>query len=245
MILKSLNNLDQKYGFANALEYEDESYHGHQRGIAVCIMNQDGSFYRNMIVPLDLNADKDELTRELLKDKKVKLLVDDMGFLDEVTGLPIKRTVYYLPYAVINHSCFKPTINYDGVDDDSNNQHQLTIEVLLCSKCVNRYFTIETTTVYDGPIQILESFLHDTDAMKEKGFEYIDDEEAEKQGTKKGWYIDMYNEAGPVGLVYVGDTIPEILSKVNSLRIIDINTISSSNDGNNEQETENVVLYSE
>lgn len=233
MKLKSLNQLDIKYGFAPMLEYEDATFHGHQRGIAVGILNQDGSIYRNLMVPMDPLCDKDELFKELLNDKNVKLLEEEVPFITQEQEINVRK-IYYLPYANIEHSVFKPTVNYDNMDCKSTNSYHVQIEVLLCKKGLNRYFIIDVESSGETMLSTVRNFLMDKEAMEGVGFTYISHKETDEEETEEGWFIDMYNEANNAGRMYMGKMPDDILSYASSIRLIGIETFS---DGTKENET--------
>ena len=230
MRLKALNShIDTKYGFSDTLEYDDETFHGHQRGIAVCIMEGD-RIHRNYMVPMDPLADKDELLRELLADKKIKLLEEDAPFMNDKTGEIIFMKVYYLPYANIDHTVFKPTINFDRVDGSQPEyEYNVQAEVLLVKGGANRYFTADGHAKGVSMMGFVREFLSNPDLMKEVGFTYVSAEEEDEEDAKEGWYIDMYNQANCVGRRYVGKNVDEILDYASSIRLIGLETFDDCN----------------
>ena len=241
MKLKSLNKLDPKYGFPDTVWFDDENYHGHQRGIALCIKEEDtGEIYRNYIKPLDGNADADELAKELINDKNIKLLVDEETYFNEGEGKLSKRILYQLPYANIDSSAFKTTVNFDGADDDPDHNHKMTIEVLFVINGLNRYIEIVTETTDEGPVQAAINYLKNPDNLVDIGFERVEDDDE----IEDGWYLEVYNEANKEGSAFMGATPEDILLYINSIRLIGIETFAAKGESD-ETKPEEVTVYAE
>lgn len=223
MRLKALNDIESVYGYPNALEYENTDYHGHQIGITAGILNEDGSVYVSYVHPTDPLKDVNEAFLEIVNNKDIKLLEDEREMLDTEGGMPQKRKVIYIPYACIDHSAFKTTINYDGQDDDKEHESLMEVEILLCKEGLNRYITIESNEITNGPLDVANAFLKDTQKLLDAGFTCVNGE----------WAIEMYNEVASAGEIKLG-TIEDISRWVNSVRLIGIETYSEK--GETEEE---------
>lgn len=235
MKLKALNKLDPKFGYPDNMEYKDEKFHGHQIGVAIAILNDDNTVHENLMKK-DLQ-DSDELLQELL-GSDAKLIEEDITQLDDKEELH-KRKVVYLPYAVIDSPCFKPTINFDCIDDASNSYHDVAIEILFVADGLNRYVVLHGKTRNMSMFDMVRTAFDDEEQLVDMGFRKGSEED--EQGS--GWYLDMYNEAGAsfdVALGYDGDSI---LSNTNSIRLIGIETFIDGEDDN--QQEEEMIVYKE
>lgn len=245
MRLKSLNKLDPKYGFCDALGYDMPDYHGHQKGIALCIKDKaTGKIYRNYMRPLDGNANADELVEEILNNKNIKLLVDEEKYFDPATGGLGTRELYLLPYANLDSTAFKTSVNYDGADKDPKNIHKMTIEVLFVINGLNRYIEITTERNDAGPVQAALDYLKDPDNLTDIGFEWIEGTE----NNQEGWYIDVYNEANKEGMAFMGTTPEDFLTYINSIRLTGIETFGTEppkEEEKDENEPEEVTIYAD
>ena len=67
MILKSVNNNVKSYGFPEVLEYDDKTFHGTQKGVCICIKdNESGDIVtNNMPIPY-LFSDRQPAKNNLL-----------------------------------------------------------------------------------------------------------------------------------------------------------------------------------
>jgi len=235
MKLKSLNKLDEKFGYPNTMEYKNDKFHGHQIGVAIAILNQDDSIHENLMKK-DIK-DSDELLKELLSSD-AKLIEDEITQLDDKGELH-KRKVIYLPYAAIESPCFKPTINFDCIDDAANSYHDVAIEILFVVDGLNRYVVLHGRTRNMSMFDMVETSFNDEEELIKMGFRKgtEDDEEG------PGWYLDMYNEAGADFDVALGCNGCDILSNVNSIRLIGIETFI---DGEEEEDKEEeMTVYKE
>lgn len=235
MKLKSLNNLDPKFGFPNEMGYENENFHGHQIGVAVCIENMDGSIFKNMLKEGTKNAD--DVLKELLSSG-AKFIEEDITQMDDENNLH-RRKIVYLPYAAIESSCFQPTINFDCVDDAVNTHHHVKIEVLFVADQLNRYVIVETDTQNVSMLELVNDTFNDDESLEELGFKHLTDCD-----DGEGWYLDMYNEAGAKFDVNLGLTGDQILTNVNSVRLISIETFMEEN-RKEEQKDEEITVYKE
>ena len=201
MILKSLNHLDPKFGFPNEVQYENPSFHGHQKGMCLGIRNlQTNAIEVNYLSSTLEN--RDELLEELLSLDNILLVEDTITQFDEDEKNLIPKVVYYLPYAVMDHSIFKPTLNDVNIETESCNvTNRFEVEVLFVKEGLNRYITIPFTTrnvsmfeavqgAFDGVF--FSDHFDDGHELYHAGVRWLE----ESEDREEGFYLDFYNEAG-------------------------------------------------
>ena len=115
MILKSINKNLDKFGFPETLEYNNDKFHGHQKGVAIGVKdNKTNKFVENFLSEsLGDDSTRDFLLNDLVQDPEILLVEDNITQM--VNDELVPRTVYYIPYFVENHSCLQPTINFNNI----------------------------------------------------------------------------------------------------------------------------------
>lgn len=192
MKLRSLNigkGID-KYGYPDNLEYEDDNFHGHQKGIAIGIQDDATKEWVNNLLSENLGdkSVRDMMLNDLIQDPSILIVENNIAQM--VDNIIRARTIYYLPYYVVDHSCLMPTLNFKNIDCAT--PYKVTIELLFVTDSgVNRYITIETVTKYLCLLDIVDSLF---DEMSQNTIPEITQEINGKHGT--GYYLDFYNEAG-------------------------------------------------
>lgn len=200
MILKSLNKLDPKFGYPDEIQYENPNFHGHQKGVCIALKNDVTNEIEQNFISESIE-NKDALLEELLSMQDVLLVEDHITQLDEHGGL-VPKTLYYLPYAVKEHSIFSPTLNDVNVETESCNvTNRFEVEILFVKEGLNRYMTIPYET---RNISVFDSVLHTFDGIFFS--DHFDEShelykagvrwEEESEDRQEGFYLDFYNEVG-------------------------------------------------
>ena len=163
---------------------------------------------------------RDFLFGELLQEEKAVLITEVITQLDEKQHL-IPKTLYYMPYYVVGHSRFKPTIINDNVSGACNTSYDVQVEVVFSYDGLCRYvvFPIKTQNV---PVMECINDLFDTadeDDLREVGISWEEYDEDEENDT--AWYLDFYNEAGQRFLLPFL-RLEDLKAAIVSMRIIDI-----------------------
>lgn len=204
-------------------EYDNAKFNGHQVGVAICIQDkQTGKIECNML-PSTLGDERtrDLLLSELLYDKSILLIENSITQLDEKKINLIPKTVYYLPYYVVDHSAFKPTVNFDNVSMACNVSYDLKVEVLFVEDGYNRYLTIPLKTRNVSIMELVYSLFDDDCSEKEEleeiGIKWHEDIE---DGCD-GYVLDFYNEAGERNNLFF-DSLEQLRDAIVSMRLIDI-----------------------
>ena len=226
MILKSVNNNVKSYGFPEVLEYDDKTFHGTQKGVCICIKdNESGDIVtNNMPIPYikdELGYDKEavrlRLLNQLLEDRNV-LLIEE-GIVQTVDGELKPRTIYYIPYYVADHSILKPTVLYENISGACNVSYNISIEVLFVEDDLNRYATLNFQT-RNVSIMDLVYNLFDQDEPEELmsiGLCF----KKETEDNEEGYYLDFYDEAGNrYELCF--SILDRLRDSIVSMRLIDI-----------------------
>ena len=202
MILKSANETVKTYGFPEIMEYDNPSFHGTQKGICICIKdNETGTIIDNcMPKPAIKEGDEsdiekiraDELQR-LLSDNKILLIEDGITQMEDGKLKP--RTIYYLPYYVVDHSFLKPTVLYENISGACNVSYDISVEVLFVEDNLNRYITLDFQTRNVSVMDLVYD-LFDQDEPEDEllatGLHF----EKETEDNEEGFYLDFYDEAG-------------------------------------------------
>lgn len=213
MIIKSLNKDLTKFGYPNQMEYNNPNFNGHQIGIAICIKNNITNKIEENLLSKSLGDDKtrDELLKELLNNNN-KIVTDIITQCNDENKL-VPKTIYYLPYYIIDHSRFKPTILYSNVENYLNNYYSIEIELLLVSDNTCRYITVPIQTqnisIFDCINDLFEYDNNISDII-EKDNSYI---------------LDFYSESGErFDLAF--NKLEDIRNLIVSMRLISITTNS-------------------
>ena len=219
MIIKSLNKDLTKFGYPNQMEYNNPNFNGHQIGIAICIKNNITNKIEENLLSKSLGDDKtrDELLKELLNNNN-KIVTDIITQCNDENKL-VPKTIYYLPYYIIDHSRFKPTILYSNVENYLNNYYSIEIELLLVSDNTCRYITVPIQTqnisIFDCINDLFEYDNNISDII-EKDNSYI---------------LDFYSESGErFDLAF--NKLEDIRNLIVSMRLISIitNSIKDTNE---------------
>lgn len=225
MKLKSLNKNIKKFGFEEELEYTNATFNGHQLGIAVCIKNnQTGETEQNLLSQsLGNDETRDFLLMQLLLDKSILLIENNIVQPDKDTKELIPKTIYYLPYYVEDHSVMQPTINYKNIEPIGNKIYDIKVEVLFVEDSLNRYITVPLKTKHTSIVDLINDLFIDTNK-----------EEFEKIGISwqdEGYALDFYNQAGErFDLIFEDAT--RLKDSIVSMRLIDISCCTEVGDKN-------------
>lgn len=186
-------------GFEGALTYDNPKFHGHQKGVAICLINKEtGRVENNMLSEKLGDKRRDDILKMILESKTIVKVVDEINQYEE--GRLIKKQIFYLPYIVEGHSVFKPTINYDNISGATNVEYQLDIEILFVHENLNRYITVHVTTTNVSIMDSIYYMFEDDDLLKEElllhGIEYVSSYEESDEDGCTGYNVDFYDEAG-------------------------------------------------
>lgn len=227
MKLKSLNNNGlSKYGFIPEMEYDNPKFNGHQIGVAVGIIDNDSSNIVKNYLNKSLGDDetRNNLLLEFINDSSIIKIENAINQFNDNNEL-VRRTIYYMPYYVVDHSLYKPTVNFDNVTHASNVTYKLTVELLFVYDNLNRYVTVDFLT-RNVPMLELVNDLFEEDSINENIPQIIlgsvDDE--------KGFVLDFYDEAGERFDICMGH-MSDYRDTLASVRLIDIShTIDNINE---------------
>lgn len=216
MKFHALNERIVDYGFPLEIEDKDESFHGHSRGIMFALVNPNGTVLKNhMPGPKGLshcgNRDPGEALKQLIEDSSITKLTQHF-YSNEPGGIE-EQIGYYVPYYVVGHSMFQPTLNYDNIIDDGNHQNYVDIELILTYHGWNRYITAHLKTVNISIMTALfQSFtgVSSNEFLESLGFEKAFD---------GGYTIKFYNEIGDSEKIYFRDA-GAIYDAIVSMRVI-------------------------
>lgn len=195
MNLHILNEALTKYGFSKELKYVDDKFHGHQRGVAICLANLDATIgqpiiYENYLPEALHDKSKNENLLEILNDPAIVKLYQRIT--QEEKGQLVCRTLVYVPYYVMDHTCFAPTINFDNVDPDLDGSYDLykaDIELLFVCDGTNRYCTLhgllKNVSIWDA----IEGAFEHRELLESMGCVFTDKNSQELT-------LDFYDEVG-------------------------------------------------
>ena len=191
MILKSLNKNISKFGFAEELAYDDSGSHkfnGHQKGVAICITNHHTGEVEVNHLPQAL-ANRDDALKEIINDSTIVKLVSTINQVEN--GMLVAKDVYYLPYYVDNHVCFKPTINFENIAGEQNVEYAADIELLFVYGNMNRYATLHVITTNVSLMDCVYNIIHNEDVLADLGV-------VKSKGSNDEYLfsLDFYDETG-------------------------------------------------
>ena len=202
MILNSASKFVKEYGFPEIMEYDNQTFNGTQKGICICIKdNETGTIINNNMPNPSVKTDNESDIEKIRADKLQKLLNDNRILLIEDTiaqmenGKLKPRTIYYLPYYVANHSFLKPTVLYENISGVCNVSYDISIEVLFVEDNLNRYVTLDLHTKNISIIDLVYNLFEQDELENElvtAGLHFKEKTEDEKEG----FYLDFYDEAG-------------------------------------------------
>lgn len=213
-------------GYTDILEYNDPRFHGHQKGVAICIINKEtGAVEKNMLngAPEDK---KDEYLKEILESKQVIKVVDDIHQYENDKLIP--KQIFFLPYIVADHPVFKQTVNNMNISGAINVHYEVDVELLFVHNNLNRYILIHFTTQNVSIMDCVHGLFDEDDTLREEmannGIAYI---EEENEDGEWGYGVDYYDEAGNREVFYYsGDWAGERLrDDLVSMRVINMKEI--------------------
>lgn len=234
MILKSLNHLDPKFGYPDEIQYDDKRFHGHQKGVCIGLKNVNTNKIEQNFLSESIE-NRDELLEELLSLEGVILAQESITQFDEAGKNLIPKILYYLPYAVKDHSVFQPTLNDDNVETRASNvSNRFEVEILFVTDNLNRYITIPFETRNISMFESVDDMFDDTfdedHKLYKAGMRWKDETEDEEAG----YYLDFYNEAGKrfdVGFSRLEDFRDTIASVRLLSHVLIIDKVGESNGG--------------
>lgn len=220
MKLIALNKNTEKYGYQQELEYGDDSFNGHQIGVAVCVQNEltQEIEFNYLSEKLGDKETRDFALGELLREKKCVFISETFSQFDE-NGELVPKSIYYLPYYVAGHSRFEPTITYENVNDNPNKTYDIQVELIFSKDGLFRYFTMPIKTKNVSVMDcVYDTFGFSTDpvALEDIGIKWQDGTE----DTEAGYVLDFYNEAGKrYDLIF--SCTEDLRDAIVSMRVID------------------------
>lgn len=227
MQLIAVNKDCKKYGFPETLKLDDDTFKGHQIGVAVCVYDCDNKKIINSFMNKETDSeDSDEksiaLCQQLINDKNMTLIKHSCMQFNEDIGKFVPHVIYYMPYQVVNHSINLPTVNYETIDNCINTTHELLVEILfVCpdEDGICRYLTVPFKSHNVSIMSLVEEMLSDLSEYPDI-FPYL--EETDEYG--EGYGLDFYDRTGHKFTITFKDG-DELRDCVNSIRLIDIKTI--------------------
>lgn len=213
------NTILEECGYSDVLEFKDDKFHGHQKGVAICIINKQTGVVEDNMLHKELQ-NRDELLQKILESKDIIKVVDDITQFQN--GKLIKKQIFFLPYIVSGHSVFKETVNYDNVSGATNVKYALDVEILFVHEHLNRYITVNIGTTNVSIMDAVYGMFEDDELLQLEfpnyGFWY-NHTESEEYG--KGWVVDFYDEAGN-RYEYAFEDGERLRDTIASVRLIEI-----------------------
>ena len=202
MILKSVSEKVKEYGFPVIMDYNNPSFHGTQKGICICIKDNDTDMIIDNCMPTPAVKEGNEDSIEKIRANELQKLLNDNRILiieDKITqmedGKLKPRTIYYLPYYVADHSFLKPTVLYENISGTCNVSYDVSIEVLFVEDNLNRYVTFDFKTCNVSVMDLVYDLFNQNelgDELLATGLHF----EKETEDNEEGFYLDFYDEAG-------------------------------------------------
>lgn len=225
MKIRSLNQIPEKYGMAEVIEYNNDSFKGHQIGLCVGIKDNQTGELKSHIASKDPNISDVELLEEFLKEDFL-ILEDTINNIIEDKLVLNAKTFYYVPYYVIDHSVFQPTPNFTNISFAQNVKNHVKYEVLFVDEeeYGNRYLTLDFHTSggnFNGSGSVSMSFLDIIECLEMK-LNQMTHNSSDDRITIKDEVIKMtfYDKIGnPYDKKF--NSIKDMLSYVTSVRMID------------------------
>lgn len=222
-------------GYGDILEFNNDKFHGHQKGVAICIINkQTGVVEQNML--REKLKDRDKLLKMILESKTIIKVVDEITQLED--GKLVPKQIFYLPYMVDGHSAFKGTVNWDNVSGATNVSYELDIEILFVHEHLNRYITVHASTVNVSIMDIIYGMFEEDDFLeKELPLHGIEWREPGGEDGLEGYVVDFYDEAGN-RYEYGFPNGERLRDTIASVRLIGIEMEIEGNESETVQDTE-------
>lgn len=210
----------QECGYTSPLDYDDKLFHGHQKGVAICLINKETGVVEENMLRKNL-PNKDELLKMILESKAIIKVADEITQMEN--GKLVKKTLIFLPYAVAGHSVFKNTVNFDNISGATNVEYELDIEVLFVHENLNRYMTFKMCTTNVSMMDGIYSIFEDDEELKK---ELIDQGcriagAEDETGDEDDIVVDFYDEAGN-RYEYGFPSGERLRDTIASVRIIDL-----------------------
>lgn len=230
MKLRLLTEKAIQYGFYPEIKLDNENFKGHQLGLCIGVRDAKTNAVKQNNIPDDeFNIKFDKM----LEDKELLLLQEAVVTKDNINGY-----AYYLPYYVVDHSVYKPTINFDEISHSFGYANKVQIEVLFVDAPYNRYVVFEyETSEFCGHSFTLYDFINGLDerikemALDCQEFRCSDIEDPEHITTDPGEIIiDMYDKIGGKTDIAYSD-VESILYNISSVRIIGLDIYKFGNSG--------------
>lgn len=224
MKLKSLNKIPEKYGIAEFIDYTNESFKGHQIGFCIGDKNNVTGAMTSHLKSKDPNVSDEQLLEEFLKEGFF-VLEDTINQVIEGKFVENAKTLYFVPYYVVDHSVYQPTPNFTNISFSQNVRNHVKYEVLFVDEqgWYNRYLTLECDTAGGNSIcyGTSLSFLEIIEDLG-KQLEEILQDEANDTITIQNDSITMtfYDKTGTAYPTEFS-SIDEMLKLVTSVRMID------------------------
>ena len=222
MKLRALSQKVTEYGYPLETGFERKGFNGHQIGMCIGIRDAETNAVKQNYIP---NDDFNIQFDKMLEDKELLLLQDTITKLED--NELKKQYIYYLPYYVVEHSAYKPTINFEQISYACNVTNTVKIEVLFVENDYNRYVTFDMITSgnHNGRSLSLIDFINGIqDEIEDKlsrGEDFkcasSDDDEYDEGDIM----LDMYDKAGNKITIAYADT-SKFLDLISSVRIIDL-----------------------
>lgn len=184
----------KKCGYDEVLEFNNDQFHGHQKGVAICIINKKTGVIEQNMLRQNLE-NRDALLQMILTSKNIVKVVDDITQMEG--NELVAKQVFYIPYVVERHSVFKNTVNWDNVNGATNVSYELDIEILFVHENLNRYITIHASTKNVSIMDIVYGMFEEDDFLeKELPLHGIEWKEPGDEDGLEGYVVDFYDEAG-------------------------------------------------
>ena len=220
MKLRALNGckLDE-YGYTKEIGYDNPDFHGHQIGICIGMLDTETKdIVENMIGESYGDKEKrDSILNDIIKNEDIIKVEKNITQL--VDGQLKTRTLFYLPYAVADHTAYQPTANFSNIVAASNVVNHTTVEILFVEDNLNRYITYSYDAVNISIMdEIYDYFNNYSNDNLFDGLTYQEDGE---EGP--GYYLDFYDEAGEKFMLCFS-SLERLRDSIVSVRLLDVVT---------------------
>lgn len=220
MKLRALNGckLDE-YGYTKEIGYDNPNFHGHQIGICIGMLDTETKdIVENMIGESYGDKEKrDSILNDIINNEDIIKVEKNITQL--VDGHLKTRTLFYLPYAVVDHTAYQPTANFSNIVAASNVVNHTTVEILFVEDNLNRYITYSYDAVNISIMdEVYDYFNNYSNDNLFDGLTYQEDGE---EGP--GYYLDFYDEAGEKFMLCFS-SLERLRDSIVSVRLLDVVT---------------------
>ena len=224
MRLRALSQKVTQYGYPLETGLDRKGFNGHQIGMCIGIRDAKTNKVKQNFIP---NDDFNIQFDKMLGDKELLLLQDTITHFEDNEFK--KRYVYYIPYYIVDHSAYKPTINFDQISYEHNAVNIVKIEVLFVENGYNRYVTFDFKTEDNDcgcSLSLMDFITGLKDEIEEKAsrgedFKYASKSDKDHEYNKDDILLDMYDKAG--NKIIIDYSNPSgFLNLISSIRIIDL-----------------------